>query len=427
MKKGWKLKPLAKVCQIRPPKKEARELLTGEDLVSFVPMDSLGIDEKYFKAEKTKALSKVSSSYTYFKEGDVLLAKITPCFENGKLGIAKDLINQIGFGSSEYIVYRAFKELNNEYLYYFLNQESFRIEGASKMTGAVGHKRIPKDFYENYKIPIPPLPEQKQIVSILDKAFAAIDKAKTNIEKNIQNAEELFQSKLNQIFSQKGEGWIKRDLGDLGVLTSSKRIYKKEYVTEGVPFYRSKEIKQLAHNKNVTLELFISEERYNEIKEKFGIPQKGDILLTAVGTIGEMYIVGEGEKFYFKDGNIMWLKQFEDLDSYYLKYALGNFVEQLKALARGSAYSALTIEKLKKYSIPVPSIQIQQKIVLELDDIKEQSLAIREKYTLKILNLEELKKSLLQKAFTGELTKDYAADTVTVAMAAELKASYNEN
>ncbi|MEE3147549.1 MAG: hypothetical protein VX319_05705, partial [Bacteroidota bacterium] len=77
--------------------------------------------------------------------------------------------------------------------------------------------------------------------------------------------------------------------------------------------------------------------------------------------------------------------------------------------------------------IPVPSIQIQQKIVLELDDIKEQSLAIREKYTLKILNLEELKKSLLQKAFTGELTKDYAADTVTVAMAAELKASYNEN
>src|SRR5690606_3177294 len=145
-------------------------------------------------------------------------------------------------------------------------------------------------------------------------AFEAIDQAKANIEKNIENAKELFQSKLNAVFSQRGEGWEEMELGELGTLTSSKRIYKKEYVTNGIPFYRSKEIKELGNDKEISFELFITEERYDDIKKKFGIPQKGDILLTAVGTIGEMYVVNENDKFYFKDGNIMWLKDFHSLN-----------------------------------------------------------------------------------------------------------------
>ena len=121
----------------------------------------------------------------------------------------------------------------------------------------------------------------------------------------------MFQSKLNDIFSQKGAGWEEKSLGELGTLTSSKRIYKKEYVSEGIPFYRSKEIKELAHKRDITLELFITKERYNEIKSRFGIPQEGDILLTAVGTIGEMYVVKNNEPdFYFKDGNLFWFKNF---------------------------------------------------------------------------------------------------------------------
>ena len=105
MREGWELKPLKEVCQIRPPKREAKETLDQNDLVSFVPMKVLGENKKSFSVEENKKLSEVSSSYTYFKNNDVLLAKITPCFENGKLGIAKDLTNGIGFGSSEYIVY----------------------------------------------------------------------------------------------------------------------------------------------------------------------------------------------------------------------------------------------------------------------------------------------------------------------------------
>ena len=158
MKNGWQSLTLNKVCQIKPPKSEARDRLAAGGLVSFVPMEDLGIDEKFVRAGQTKPLSEVTGSYTYFADGDVLLAKITPCFENGKIGIAQGLTNGIGFGSSEYIVFRPDKALNKEWLYYYLSREGFRVEGAARMSGAVGHRRVSKEFIESYPIPVPPLP-----------------------------------------------------------------------------------------------------------------------------------------------------------------------------------------------------------------------------------------------------------------------------
>jgi len=102
LKQGWEVKKLGEVCIIRPPKDEARKKLKENDIVSFVPMEDLGINQKEFVASKDRLLKDVVGSYTYFANEDVLLAKITPCFENGKLGIARNLTNGIGFGSSEY-------------------------------------------------------------------------------------------------------------------------------------------------------------------------------------------------------------------------------------------------------------------------------------------------------------------------------------
>src|SRR5262249_45406569 len=152
-----------------PPKSEAKRKLNDTDLVSFVPMEDLGIDQKYLKPTAERQLGQVAGSYTYFADGDVLLAKITPCFENGKLGIAKGLTNGIGFGSSEYFVFRPKESLSNEYLYYFLSQDRFRAEGERSMSGAVGHKRVSKEFIEHCQIPLPPLAEQQRIVAILDE------------------------------------------------------------------------------------------------------------------------------------------------------------------------------------------------------------------------------------------------------------------
>lgn len=300
------------------------------------------------------------------------------------------------------------KELKPEFLFWYFKSISEKI--ISEGTGAtVQGVKLP--FIKSLLVPKISIEEQQQIVTLLDEAFAAIDQAKANIEKNIANAKELFQSKLNEIFSQKGEGWEEKSLGELGTLTSSKRIFKNEYVSEGIPFYRSKEIKELSNESEISLELFISTERYNEIKSKFGVPQKGDILLTAVGTIGEMYVVEGGKDFYFKDGNIMWLKDFNTLNPYYLKYALSNFVEHLKSMSQGAAYSALTIEKLKKYKIPIPDLNSQNEIVFKLDEIHSKSSELHVSFLKKTSALEELKKSILQKAFAGKLTSTVSVNS----------------
>ena len=249
--------------------------------------------------------------------------------------------------------------------------------------------------------------EQQRIVSILDHCFEAIDKAKANAEQNLQNAKELFESYLQGVFDTKKSdesGWIKNSLEELGVITSSKRIYKREYVEEGIPFYRTKELKELAHNREITLELFISRERYEEIKSRFGVPQIDDLLISAVGTIGEILVIKDDQEFYFKDGNIIWLKDFDNIDTDYLKYALTAFVEKIKNLAVGAAYSALTIEKLKLYEIAFPeSLEKQQEIVQKLDALQAETQKLEIIYQKKLDDLEELKKSILQKAFAGEL------------------------
>jgi len=128
----WESKKLSEIFQIKPPKKEAQSKLKKDDLVSFVPMHDLKISLKEFISKEERKLAEVSGSYTYFANEDVLLAKITPCFENGKLGIARNLKNGIGFGSSEYIVFRSNGEIIPDYLYYFLSREQFRKDGAKK-------------------------------------------------------------------------------------------------------------------------------------------------------------------------------------------------------------------------------------------------------------------------------------------------------
>jgi type I restriction enzyme S subunit len=305
---SWQTRRLADVCQIKPPKVEARRRLADTDSVSFVPMEDLGIDQKFLVPTQTRPLTDVAGSYTYFADGDVLLAKITPCFENGKLGIAADLTNGIGFGSSEYIVFRPDASVDKEWLYYFLAQPRFREEGAERMSGAVGHKRVAKDFIEGYPIPIPPLPEQRRIVGILDEAFEGIATAKANAEKNLQNARALFESHLNSVFTKCGPGWVDRRLGDAFEIGSSKRIMETEWTSAGVPFYGGKEIVKLAKFGSAISNAYISEEKYRDYSSKYDMPRPGDILITARGTIGVGYVVQEGDRFYYKDGNIISMR-----------------------------------------------------------------------------------------------------------------------
>lgn len=179
---GWKVEKISDVFVMRPPKKEAREKLNDNDLVSFLPMEDLSVMARDIVAKKEKKLKDVSGTYTYFAEKDVLLAKITPCFENGKLGIARNLKNGIGFGSSEYIVFRSKGKVIPEYLFYYLARDEFRREGEKAMTGAAGQKRIPPSFVESQEIAYPSVSEQQRIVTLLDETFAALMKVRANAE-----------------------------------------------------------------------------------------------------------------------------------------------------------------------------------------------------------------------------------------------------
>ena len=160
--------------------------------------------------------------------------------------------------------------------------------------------------------------------------------------------------------------WEKVKLGDVCEITSSKRIFYSEYVDDGVPFYRSKEIIESDEGKIIENPLYISVDKYNEIKEKFGVPQTGDMLLTSVGTIGIPYIIKKKDRFYFKDGNLTWFRDFrEGLNSKYLYYWIKSSegTGTLYNTTIGSSQKALTISALKNIKVSLPPRSVQDKIV----------------------------------------------------------------
>ena len=160
--------------------------------------------------------------------------------------------------------------------------------------------------------------------------------------------------------------WDTAKIGDNCEVTSSRRIFYSEYVKSGIPFYRSKEIIQSFYGQSIDEPLYISEEKYKQIAEKYGVPRAGDMLLTSVGTIGVPYLLKETDCFYFKDGNLTWFRNFsEKLSSRYLYYWIQS--PQGKGVlfnsTIGSSQKALTISMLKEISIPLPPISVQNRII----------------------------------------------------------------
>jgi type I restriction enzyme, S subunit len=174
---------------------------------------------------------------------------------------------------------------------------------------------------------------------------------------------ELVKSRFIEMFGDpilNEKQWDTIELGELCEIGSSKRIFESEYVSSGIPFYRTKEIVELSKGNSISTELFISNNRYDEIKERLDIPKKNDLLISAVGTIGTIWIVDNDAPFYFKDGNLLWIKASDDFSSIYMRYLLDCLIEHYKKdIAFGTAYSALTITKLKEMIAYKPPINIQ--------------------------------------------------------------------
>lgn len=171
------------------------------------------------------------------------------------------------------------------------------------------------------------------------------------------------------------EEWEVKPLGDVLEITSSKRIFMSEYVASGVPFYRGKEVVEKAKgDRNISTPLYISEKRYSEITDKYGAPQENDILMSSVGTLGVSYQVEKGERFYFKDGNLTWFRNYtKDIWPKFIHYWLKSSYGQRSILsaAIGSTQPALTIDGLKKITLAIPTKQEQQKIASILSSLDD--------------------------------------------------------
>ena len=319
-------------------------------------------------------------------KGDILMSVRAPV---GPINLATQHIC-IGRGLA---AIRASDKVNNDYLFYFLLKHESEIVGN---VGAVFNS-INKTQIGNIPIPIPLLEEQKQIVAILDKAFASIDQAQANIEKNIKNARELFQSKLNDIFSQKGNGWEEKSLGEVCELNQGLAINAKTkhllVVKSSLPLLRIKDLK------NNTEEQYVSETGYPE-KSKVKI---GDLIYTRTGSLGLVF----RNRYGILHNNSFKVEPIPELSKNYLFWWLQHeaFTKIIIGLASKAAQPDITHKLFKKQTITYPSILEQEKYYSIIEKLNNETIKLESHYQKKLANLEDLKKAILQKAFSGELTQ----------------------
>ena len=413
--KDWKLEKIKYVADFEPFCDFSN--ISKEDKISYVPMEC--IKQGYFQPKIAK-YGELPNSLTRFQDNDIAMAKVTPCFENGNIAIMSNLKSKVGLGSSELFVFRA-KKVITKYLFYWLQNKDFIEIACSTMTGVGGLKRVSSYFCKNCKMHIPSIEEQNRIADYLDKKCSKIDeiisKQQTVIEKlkeyKLSIITEAVTKGLNPDVTMKDSGvewigeipenWEIRRIGVFAKVTSSKRIFEQDYVYEGVPFYRSKEITDLSKGIDVQTEIYISDETFNIVNQLSSAPKYGDVLLTSIGTIGNVW-VSDGRKFYYKDGNITQIEYNDSFNSNYLKYCFSSNIifEQYSRLAIGSTLLALTIKKIKKMLITFPPCFEQKQIADYLDSKCEKiDFTINKKQKL-IDKLAEYKKSLIYEVVTGK-------------------------
>ncbi len=251
------------------------------------------------------------------------------------------------------------------------------------------------------RILIPPLPEQQQIVRILDEAFAAIDKAKENLKRNLQNAKELFQSELNSIFTNKGEGWEEKKLGEV--------LQKTETIN---PLSKPNEDFIYIDVSSVNKETLLIEE-INLIKGKDApsrarkLVKTNDVIFATVRpTLKRIAIITDDYNEQICSTGYFVLRAKENIQYQLLFYYLQTFYfqEKMEKLQKGASYPAVTDGEVRNQLISYPTnIKVQQQIVHQLDALSTETKKLELKYQQKLDNLEDLKKSILEKAFRGEL------------------------
>jgi len=404
MKQDWAIKQLGDVCQVQ------RGLTySGKDTVDYsntvvlratninLKSSSLVFDElKYLRDDfEIKEIYKLS-------KGSLLI-----CFSSG----SKTHLGKVALIDEDYnYAFGGFigqvtptKDISSKYLFYSLISEKYK-KYISELTDGVNINNLKIKDLQAFLIPVPPLEEQKRIVAKLDKCFEAIDTARANVERNLNNAKELFQSQLNQIFSQKGDGWVEKKLGEVCEFENGDRgknyPSRSKFVSEGIPFVNAGHLdngKVIIENLN-----YITQENYNLLSRgKFSI---GDILFCLRGSLGKYAMIDSLESGAIASSLVI-VRVTKELINNFLFYYFDSpiCIKMIEEYAGGTAQPNLGAKDLAKFNISYPPLDEQKRTVAKLDALYSQTQSLESNYQQELDALDELKKSILQKAFNGEL------------------------
>jgi len=386
MRNDWKIRKLGDIGNIFNgnsinAKVKKDKYLNLTEGFPYIATKDVSFESKIDYDNGVKIPFEEKTSFKIARKNTILI-----CAEGGSAGRKIGFIEQdVCFGNKLFAFY-AKENIESRFVYYYYFSLTFQNDFKNQLTGIIGG--VSKNKFENLEIPIPPLSEQKRIVAILDKAFAAIDKAKTNTEKNLENAKELFESYLQDVFEKKGDGWSEKTL---------ETVSKKIFAGGDVP--KNNLSKQKTKEFNIPIFSNGMKDKglygYTNIKKVI----EPSITISARGTIGYSEI--RNEPFYPVVRLVVVIPNTEVVDLFYLKHIIG----AIDFRNSGTSIPQLTVPMVKKYVIPVPPLSEQKKIVEKLELLSHEIKKVKNIYQEKKDNLEILKKSTLQKAFSGELTK----------------------
>jgi len=393
MKAGWQIKAIGEVCDVvngGTPKTGTKEYWGGQH--QWVTPAEMGKRNSPYVGETERTVTDAglqNSSARMLPPYSVILSSRAPI---GHLVINTEPMatNQgcKGLVPSDPLHYK--------FLYYYL---SSIVDLLNDLGSGATFKELSGGKLKEVGIPFPPLPEQQRIVAILDAAFDGIATAKANAEQNLQNARALFESHLQSVFTQRGEGWEEKRLGEVYDVRDGTHDSPKYHAT-GYPLITSKNLKREGLSfDDVSL---INERDFTKINQRSAV-HKGDVLFAMIGTIGNPTLVTVEPNFAIK--NVALFKIPQGQSGAFLKHYLasGWVISKMMQEAKGSTQKFVGLGYLRDFPINVPPLAKQLEVVEALDELSAETQRLESLYQRKLAALDELKKSLLHQAFSGML------------------------
>jgi len=400
----WPLHALESLCDIFTDGDWIESKNQSSEGIRLIQTGNVG--EGVFKDRRDKARFISEDTFSELKcceifEGDCLISRLPdPVGRSCILPATGDRM----ITAVDCTIMRFKKDQLSPRFFNYFSQSNAYLNKVEALTSGATRKRISRKNLGLIEVSTPPIPEQKRIVAILDQVFADIEQARAKTEQNLKNARELFESYLQQVFSQRGEGWVESELFDhIKFIDYRGKTPKK--TESGLRLITAKNVR-MGYLKPKPAE-FVSPDSYDDWMTR-GIPKKGDVLFTTEAPLANVAQLDTDDKVVFAQRIITMQPDPLVIDSSFLKYMLMSKPVQQKIHDKGTGATCTGIKAslLKKIVIEYPaSLEEQREIVLRLDALTKSVSSLEIIYSNKLNALDELKKSILQKAFSGELTR----------------------